>query len=235
MKDNEKKPPLTTKPKKKARAPSTQRHLEISEIKEDTIVLKDGTLRAVLLVSSINFALKSEDEQNAIVAAYVNFLNTIDFPLQIVIQSRKLDIDGYIARLKKREKLQTNELLRIQTADYVDYIGELVELGNIMTKRFYIVVPYNPKTDKQKKFFRRFLELFRASQIISLGQQRFQKRKKELTQRVEHVMESLASIGLKSVLLDTQSLIELFYHTFNPDISQKQKLTDLNRLNIEWE
>ncbi len=235
MEKKPKKIPLTTKPKKKQKAPSMQKHLEINEIKEDVIVLKDGTLRAILLASSINFSLKSEDEQNAIIAAYVNFLNTLDFPLQILIQSRKLDIEGYINQLKKKEKEQTNELLKIQTADYIEYVQELVELGNIMTKRFYIVVPYNPLSDKQKKFFRRALELFRTAKFITLTQDRFQKRKKDLMQRVEHVMESLASIGLKSVILDTQSLIELMYNTYNPDVSQKQKLNDLNKLQIEWE
>lgn len=233
MADKNIKAPLTAKPRKKTKMPSTQKFLEISEIKEDTIILKDGTLRAILLVSSINFSLKSEDEQNAIIAAYVNFLNTIDFPLQILIQSRKLDIDGYINRLKGREKAQTNELLKIQTADYIEYIKELVELGNIMTKRFYVVIPYNPVSDKQKNFFRRFLELIRTAQIITLSQKRFQKRKRELAQRVDHVVESLGSIGLKSILLDTQSLIELFYNTYNPDIAQKQKLRDLSQLNIE--
>lgn len=235
MDDKKNKKLLTTKPKKNAKAPSTQKFVEISEIKEDTVILKDGTLRAIILVSSINFSLKSEDEQNAIIAAYVNFLNVIDFPLQILIQSRKLDIDGYILRLKNKEKEQTNELLKIQTADYIEYIQQLVELGNIMTKRFYIVIPYNPTSDKQKNFFKRFLELFKTAQFITLSQDRFQKRKKELIQRVDHVMESLGSIGLKSVLLDTQSLIELYYNTYNPDVSQKQKLTDLNKLNIEWE
>src|SRR3989338_10228561 len=97
---------------------STQQYLDIAEIKEDTVVMNDGTLRAVLLVSSINFSLKSEEEQNAIVAAYIGFLNFLEFPLQIIIQSRQLDVDGYLERLKKIEKEQTNELLRLQTAEY---------------------------------------------------------------------------------------------------------------------
>src|SRR3990167_1154544 len=119
----------TTKPQKgKGKKASTQKYLDISEIKEDTVVMKDGTLRSVLLISSINFALKSESEQNAIIAAYVNFLNTLDFPLQIVIQSRKLNIDGYLEKLKKSEKEQTNELLRMQIHDYREYVEQLMEL-----------------------------------------------------------------------------------------------------------
>ena len=231
--ENQKKQSLTTKPKKKVHAQSSQRHIPISEIREDTVIMKDGTLRAILLVSSINFALKSEDEQNAIIAAYVNFLNTIDFPIQILIQSRKIDVDGYIERLKKREKEQTNELLKIQIREYIMYIQELIEIGNIMTKRFYVVISYNPLSDKQKGFFKRFVELFRAAKIVSLGQKRFQQRKKDLMQRVEHVMSSLASIGLKSAILDTQSLIELFYNTYNPGVSERQRLSDMGKLNVD--
>lgn len=231
--ENKKKQPLTTKPAKKARAQATQRKLKIAEIREDAVIMKDGTLRGVILVSSVNFALKSEDEQNAIIAAYVNFLNTIDFPIQILIQSRKIDIDGYMERLRQREKEQTNELLKIQIREYIMYIQELIEIGNIMTKRFYIVIPYNPLSDKQKGFFRRFIELFRAVKIVTLGQKRFQQRKKDLMQRVDNVMSSLSSIGLKSVLLDTQSLIELFYNTYNPGVSERQKLSDIGKINVE--
>src|SRR3989344_5732169 len=142
---------------------STQQYLDIAEIKEDTVVLNDGTLRAVLLVSSINFSLKSEDEQNAIISSYISFLNFLEFPLQIVIQSRKLDIDSYLLRLKKIEKEQTNELLRMQTTEYRQYISELVEIGDIMTKRFYVVVPYDPLSDRQKSWIKRFFGLFTAA------------------------------------------------------------------------
>ncbi|MFN7088913.1 MAG: hypothetical protein ACK4NX_03830, partial [Candidatus Paceibacteria bacterium] len=110
-----------------------------------TVVMKDGTLRAVLLVSSINFALKSEEEQNAIIQAYIQFLNSIDHPLQIVVQSRKLDIDRYLDHLKELEKAHTNELLKMQMADYRQFVQELLEMAEIMTKRFYIVIPYDAK------------------------------------------------------------------------------------------
>ena len=231
MADEKKK--KTEKPEKKNKKPSTQRHLDVTEIKDNTVVIKDGTLRVVLLVSSINFALKSEDEQNAIIAAYVNFLNSINFPLQIVIQSRKLNIENYLANLEQVEKEQTNELLRIQTADYRQYVKELIELGEIMTKRFYVVVPYNPLSDRQKNFFRRMLDLFQASKIIKLDEKRFLARQRDLMQRVDHVLSALNSIGLKAVILDTQSLIELYYNTYNPDVSERQKLADLGTLQIE--
>jgi hypothetical protein len=212
---------------------STQQYLDIAEIKEDCVVMKDGTLRSVLLVSSINFALKSEDEQNAIISAYVGFLNYLEFPLQIVIQSRRLDIAGYLDKLKKIEKEQTNELLRMQIADYRQYVSELVELGDIMTKRFYIVVPYNPLSDKQQSWLKRFVGIFSAAKILRLNQQEFTKRRHALFQRVEHIVTGLSSMGLKSVILDTQSLIELYYNTYNPTTYSNQKLVEVNKLRIE--
>ncbi|OGY47838.1 MAG: hypothetical protein A3J62_00095 [Candidatus Buchananbacteria bacterium RIFCSPHIGHO2_02_FULL_38_8] len=212
---------------------STQKYLDIAEIKEDCVVLKDGTLRAVLLVSSINFSLKSEDEQNAIIAAYVSFLNFLEFPLQIVIQSRRLDIDSYLERLKKIEKEQTNELLRMQTAEYREYVSELVKLADIMTKRFYLVVPYDPLSDKQKSWFKRFLGLFTAAQAVKINQEQFEKRKRALSQRVDHVLTSLNSMGLKAVVLDTQSLIELYYNTYNPEVYNTEKLVEVDKLRVE--
>jgi hypothetical protein len=212
---------------------STQQYLDISEIKDDCVVLKDGTMRAVILVSSINFALKSEDEQNAIIYGYMNFLNAFDFPLQIIVQSRKLDMDGYQERLKIAEKEQTNELLKVQIAGYRQFISEIVELGEIMNKKFFIVVPYNPSTDKQKGFFKRINELFSAAKLIRLNEKTFQGYKNELFMRVNHVMGMLNGLGLATVPLDTQSLIELYYNAYNPDAAKYQKLTDVSKLRVE--
>lgn len=214
---------------------STQQFLDISEIKSDTVVMRDGTLRAVLLVSSINFSLKSEDEQNAIIAAYVSFLNNISFPLQIVIQSRELNIDSYLEDLKQRSKEQTNELLKMQTNEYVQYIKELIAMSKIMNKRFYVTVLYNPMTDKQKSFFKRFLDLFKPSTLIKMKEEKFMRRKADLQHRVDNVVSGLTSIGLNAVQLDTQSLIELYYNTYNPETSNNQKLVDVDKLRVSNE
>jgi len=211
---------------------STQQYLDIAEFREDTVIMRDGTLRAVLLVASINFALKSEDEQNAIISAYVGFLNNIDFPLQIVIQSRELNIDNYLAFLKQKEKEQTNELLKMQTAEYLQYVSELISLGKIMNKKFYMVVSYNPLSDKQKGFFAKLLESLRPASIIKMKEERFLKRRLELNRRVENVIGGLASMGVNAVPLDTQSLIELFYNTYNPETSANQKLVDIKELRL---
>ncbi len=212
---------------------TTQKYLDIAEIRNDTVVLKDGTLRAVLLVSSINFALKSEDEQNAIISTYVSFLNYLDFSLQIVIQSRKLNIEPYLESLKQQEAQQTNELLRAQISDYRDFITQLVELGDIMSKQFYVVVPYSPISQQgQKKFWDRVMAIFSAGKVVKLKQAKFEKYKDLLDKRVDFVVSSLASIGLTAVRLDTQSLIELYYNTYNPDTYEQEKLTNIDELRV---
>jgi hypothetical protein len=212
---------------------STQQFLDIAEIKEDIVVLRDGTMRGVLLISSINFALKSEDEQNAIISAYVSFLNNIDFPLQIVIQSRELNIDSYLESLRQKAKEQTNELLKMQTNEYSQYIQELIAMSKIMNKRFYVVVPYNPMTDKQKGFMSRFADVFNPATLIKMKEEKFLRRKNDLMHRVDNVVSGLTSIGLNAVQLDTQGLIELYYNSYNPATSANQKLVDVNQLRVQ--
>ncbi|MDO8592912.1 MAG: TraC family protein [bacterium] len=211
---------------------SAQAYLDIAEFHEDTVIMRDGTLRAVLLVSSINFALKSEDEQNAIISAYVGFLNNIDFPLQIVIQSRELNIDNYLNFLKQKEKEQTNELLKMQTAEYLQYVSELISLGKIMNKKFYAVISYNPSSDKQRGFFSRAIDALKPAAIIKMKESRFIKNRSELAKRVENVISALASMGVNSLQLDTQSLIELFYNTYNPETSANQKLVEIGQTRV---
>ncbi len=212
---------------------STQKFLDIAEIKENTVVMRDGTLRSVILVSSINFALKSEEEQNAIISAYVGFLNNIDFPLQIVIQSRELNIDSYLKDLKEKEKKQTNELLKMQTAEYIEYIKELISMSRIMNKRFYVVVSYDPLSDKQKSFFSRLFDVFKPTTLIKMKEEKFLRRRAKLTRRVDNIISGLTSIGLNSVELDTQSLIELYYNSYNPKTSMYEKMTDVSKLRID--
>ena len=146
--------------KKRVTNKSTQNILEISSIQDNMVILKNATVRAVLMVSSINFALKNQDEQEGIISAFYSFLNSIDYPLQIVIQSRSLDIDNYLNKLDKLGKQQTNELLRMQTIEYTQFIRELLDLQSIMSKKFYIIIPYSKVGLKKKNFFDKFSELF---------------------------------------------------------------------------
>lgn len=212
---------------------STQQYLDIAEIKDDVVVMRDGTLRGILLVSSINFALKSEEEQNAIISSYVSFLNNIDFPLQITIQSRELNIDNYIEQLKQKEKEQINELLKIQTNEYIGYINELISMGKIMNKHFYVNIPYNPMSDKRNKFFASLFNALKPVTFIKTRGEKFLKYKNELNRRIEIVTSGLESIGLNAIQLDSQSLIELFYNIYNPVTSKNQPLEDIEKLRIE--
>lgn len=218
---------------RKKPTPSTQQYLDIMEIRDDTVVLKNGNLVAVLLVSSINFSLKSDEEQDAVISAYVSFLNTIDFPLQIVVQSRRLDIDNYIETLKTVEKQQTNELLRTQTQEYRRFIGDLVQMNAIMAKRFYIVIPFAPKVDRPGKFFSRLFDVFTPSEAIHLKQKQFDKYRNELFKRVDNTMNALSSAGLQSQPLRTQELIELYYNSYNPETARQEKLDDVRKLSLE--
>ncbi len=219
--------------KQTAKKPSAQQYLPIAEIRDGVVILKDGTLRGVFLVSSINFSLKSEDEQNALVSGYVGFLNGLDHPLQIVMQSRRLQIKPYLEQLAAIEKGQRNELLRAQTADYRSFVTELVSLGDIMTKRFYVVVPYDPMTNKKKGFFTRVKEVFKPLRVVRVSDKLFDQRKQELEGRMRQVENGLGALSLTVARLDTQSLIELYYNTYNPDIAFSEQLTDLNTLRVE--
>ncbi len=211
----------------------TQRFLDIAEIREDVVILKDGTLRAILLVSSINFALKSVDEQQAIVQAYMQFVNSIDFPIQIVIQSRRMNIDTYIRQLNEQEKKISNDLLKKQIKDYRDFVRQLVNLGDIMQKRFYIVVPLNPATVQTKGFWQRLQEIFTPTIAMKFAEEKFKKDKFDLGLRVSQVAGGLGSMSLTAIQLDTQGLIELFYNVYNPDLYEAQPLIDTAKLQVD--
>ncbi|HNX11044.1 MAG TPA: hypothetical protein PKI61_02795 [bacterium] len=212
---------------------STQQYLDIAEIKDNTVIMRDGTLRSVLAVSSINFALKSEDEQNAVISSYVSFLNNIGSMIQIVIQSRELNITNYLEYLAQREKEQTNKLLKIQTADYMEYIKELISIGKIMNKRFYVIVAYSATSDQRKGFFTSLGEAFRPASSLKLKESRFLKLKESLDRRVDSVMSSLSSLGVDVKQLNTQELIELYYQTYNPETAKNQPLAEMGKLRVE--
>jgi len=212
--------------------PSTKKFLDFNEVKEDVVVMKDGTLRAVLMVSSINFALKSEDEQNAIIQQYISFMNALESPIQIVVQSRRLNIEDYLERLKLSEREQKNDLLRMQITDYRAFVGELIDLGQIMQKQFFVVVPYNPMSDKRKNFWTQMTEVLTPALSVRLAEERFQQRKRDLMNRVNSTVANLSSMGLKAVMLNTQQLIELYYRAYNPELIDTEKLDDMENMRV---
>jgi len=194
---------------------STQQFIPIEQIKEGVMILKNGALRGVLMVSSLNFALKSDDEQTAILMQFQNFLKSLDFSLEIVVQSRKLNITGYLEKLKELESKQQNELLKIQTGEYKKFIEELIKQGSIMSKTFYVVVPFTALDFKQLAGVGgKFPGL--PAKIAHLRDEDFQQYKNQLWQRMEFVAIGLRRCGLRTVPLDTPEIIELLWSQYHP-------------------
>lgn len=212
---------------------ATQKYLDVAEVKEDTIVLKNGAMRAVLAVSAINFELKSTDEQEAIVNQYQNFLNSVDFPLQILISSRKLNMENYLEFLTEHEKQQPNELLRLQISEYRNFIDQLVSQSNIMDKNFYIIVPFSPIENENKSFFSNIGSLINPRRNILEKRENFETYKSQLFQRVDHITAALSGIGLRIVPLKTQEIIELLFNAYNPSVYNAVGLADSSKLEIK--
>ena len=203
-------------------AASAQQFLAVDSIREDVIVLKDGGLRVILMCSSFNFALKSTDEQDATIFQYQNFLNALDFPLQIVIQSRRINIEPYLETLAERAREEESELLRIQISEYIEFIKSFVAGTNIISKTFYVVVPFTPAILEKKGLFAKILSLLSAERNgAALDARAFEERKHQLWQRVDTVIEGLQRFGIRSVPLNTEELIELFYGLYNPTEFEK--------------
>lgn len=213
-------------------ASSTLRFLPIGEIHDDTVVLKDGSVRAVIEVTSINFSLKSEDEQNSIIFSYQQFLNSLEFPIQIYIRSKKLDLDDYIANLTQTAEEQANPLLKNQTLEYIQFVSKLIEYADIMEKKFYVIVPYDYSGGKtQKGIIRQFLDSINPDDSLLKYKGRmkqFNGLKKGLQQRVMVVQSKLESCSLQARVLNTKELIQLYYSIYNPLTSMSQKLKEVN-------
>ncbi len=214
---------------------STQRYLQFAEVHDDTLVLKNGGLRAVLEVSSINFNLKSDAEQEAIIRSYQGFLNALNFPCQILIRSRKLDIDQYLEDLMNRQKNINNQLLREQTLDYIEYVRKLVEFSDIMEKRFFVVVPFEPVRAQKKGTLQSFFEYIAPEDTvvnIMTRKREFKELKKELESRIATAKTALENCGLNVTQLKTEEIIELFYQAYNPDRARTQKFSALDDMSV---
>lgn len=206
---------------------STQKNLLFKSIKDGVVVMKDGSLRAILMVNSINFNLKSQGEQTSLLRSYQNFLNSLTFPIQIVVQSRTLDLDNYLKKLEAVSKIQNNELLQTQTEEYISFVRELIGMANIMSKNFYIVIPYTQSIQEKGGLISKLFH--RSTGTTS----HFTEANDELLRRAGLVSNTLSSLGLSSALLNTEELIDLFYTTYNPDLAQKQKLFNVSNVDID--
>ena len=212
-----------TKENKTIKGPTTQEFVAIDEIREGIIVLKNGGLRAVLMCGSRNLELESMDSQNAVISAYADFVNSFDWPIQIIIHSRKLDINPYLNMLEEKLKTQENELLKIQTAEYIDFIRNFTTLADIMIKRFYVGVPFDPiesKTEGPIEKITSLLPKTRPKNVLS--EEKFKEYRSQLFQRIEHTILTLAHVGIKASQLQTDELVELFYNLYNPEELEKK-------------
>ncbi len=185
--------------------PTTRDFLPIKEIKNGVVILKQGGWRRVLIVSSINFDLMSGEEREAVIFQFQNFLNSLDFEIQIVVQSRKLSLKKYIKNLEDLQKKQDNELLEIQTEEYKNFIIALSEMANLISKNFYIVVPFYPPVKEMNK-------------------DEFLKWRSQLDIRCEYIINGLRPIGINAEILESEELVELFWSFYNPNEAEKETI-----------
>lgn len=218
----------TVTARKRKSLATTQRFLPVAEIRNNTLILKNGGLRAVIEVEALNFNLKSETEQQGIIAGYGSFVNSLGFPIQVSIRSTKTNIDEYLAKVRESGSRQKSELLRKQTESYVAFMQKLIEVADIMEKRFYVVIPLD-HTTRKKTLIEQFLDWMHLDDSPGKAAARnreFPGLVKQLNERVELVLSGLTNIGLHSRRLDTKDLIELLYKVYNPKTSQTEKIPD---------
>lgn len=218
---------------------STQNTLQIAEIRDGIVIMNDGSFRSVIMLRSINFDLMSPQERESVEYAYQGFLNSLYFPLQILVRSRKVDIRPYIEKLDKIRSEHDNMLLALLMEDYIQFMGNIAMQTNIMDKQFYIVVPFIPAgleaqkaIEASKNFVNNLLGAFKKEQEqhVTINEADLEAAKTELRNRVQAVLSGLLQTGVQGLPLDTQELIELFYDTYNPDTATRQQLRNFGDL-----
>lgn len=216
---------------------STQNSLQMAEIRDGLVIMNDGSYRSVIMVKSINFDLMSPQEREAVEFSYQGFLNSLYFPVQIFVHSRKVDMGPYIQKLDKIRTEHENMLLSLLMEDYIQYMDQLALQTNIMDKKFYVVIPYFPQIDIQnaltasKGLFTGLGQLFNGKeQHVTVNETDLNKAKDELKNRVQSVLNGLLQCGIQGLPLDTQELIELYYDVYNPDTATRQELKNFNDL-----
>lgn len=224
--------PLGSAPAPAATAPrnpnSAQNSLKLSEVRDSMVIMADGTFRAVIACQSINFDLMSDREREGVEYSYQNFLNSLNFPVQILVRSQRVDIGPYIDKLLEVRRSQDNMLLGVLMDDYINFIDVLSQEANIMDKSFYITIPYFPNGDAQnlldqgKGFFGKLFA--KPVAVTRIDNNTYQKAKSEIKNRVDSVMAGLFQIGVQSVQLNTKELGELYYNFYNPDTAVREPL-----------
>lgn len=231
----------TTNGVKKPAQNSTQNTLQIAEIRDGIVIMNDGSFRSVVMVKSINFDLMSLQEQEAVEYSYQGFLNSLYFPIQIFLRSKKVDLQPYIDKLDKIRTEHDNMLLALLMEDYITYIDNLTQQTNIMDKSFYVIIPFFPVITAQKALtqsttlFSGLASIFTKSEEshVVIDETILEHAKTELRNRVQSVLSGLLQCGIQGLPLDTQELIELYYDTYNPDTATRQELKNFNEMTAD--
>lgn len=211
---------------------STQSSLNIADIRNGILITRDGKISKIIEAKPVNFALKSEDDKNALIGQFQSFLNSLSFPIQILVQSRKIDISPYLAYLKQKLDKTENQLMRLQVGEYMAFIDKLTQLANIMDKKFFVVVSYTNIKNETKGLFSN-LAGGSAPKEIKMTESEFEKNTKELEQRVATVTQSLATMEIQSTILSTQKIIELYYGIYNPQESLEEHLVETSNIQAQ--
>jgi hypothetical protein len=217
---------------------STQNSLQIAEIRDGIVIMNDGSFRSVVMAKSINFDLMSPQEREAVEFSYQGFLNSLYFPIQILVRSQKVDLGPYIEKLDKIRTEHDNMLLALLMEDYINYMDQLSQQTNIMDKKFYVVIPFFPTADLQstisssKGFLKSLGSMFgdKQQRQVTINEADLAKAKDELRNRVQAILGGLMQCGVQGLPLDTQELIELYYDSYNPDTATRQQLKNFNDL-----
>lgn len=217
---------------------STQNTLQIAEIRDGIVIMSDGSFRSVVMLKSINFDLMSSQEREAVEFSYQGFLNSLFFPIQILVRSSRVDIRPYIEKLDKIRSEHDNMLLALLMEDYIGFMSNLAQQTNIMDKRFYVVIPFIPKgleaqkaVESGKNFLGSLLGVFQNNeQHVVINEADLENAKSELKNRVQAILSGLLQCGVQGLPLDTQELIELYYDAYNPDTATRQQLKNFGNL-----
>lgn len=215
---------------------STQATLLISELRDNVVIMKDGSFRAVVACKSINFDLMSDMEREGVEYSYQNFLNSLKFTTQILVRSQRVDIGPYLEKLSEIRRNNDNMLLGVLMDDYINFVDILSQEANIMDKSFFIIIPYYPSADMEKtlqqtkNFFKSFSAKTKGQEVTRIDRATYDKALTELNNRVDSVTAGLFQIGIQSVRLNTKELAELYYNFNNPDTAVREPLVDFSKL-----
>lgn len=213
---------------------STQQFIDIAGMKNGVIIMKDGSYRLILQVNAVNFALKSEQEQNSIIFQFQSFLNSLHFPIEICIRSRRLDLTPYLNKISTIAQNQTNELTRIQAEDYIGFVAKLITIANIMKKSFYVVVQHNTVNVKNTGLFDKiFNKNSQTFDHVKISDVEFKQSTDKLTEKANIVANGLGGLGIHCQQLTTEEIIEVFYAIYNPDESTKQRISNVDEIDAQ--